>query len=452
MTRPAWLRNSIMRQVLMLVFSVVIIMAAFNIAIILLRPPPIDWPVNSMEVARLLKGQPIARDVPGLQVTQQAGEPALPPARDDVIGRAIARALGPSYTEVRLQRDPLPDRIRPFQRQLAREARLYDREPTFSPSLFGSFQAAARLPDGGWRIVTRRTSESWWQRWQNRTALSFLGSILSLIPIAWFFSRLFERPIREVATAIERLGRREEVPPLPLRGPEEIRLAADAVNALQIRLKGYIRERTSVVGAVAHDLRTPLSRLNFHLAYAPEDIRVKAEKEIAEMERMIASAIEFVENETRTRTREPVDLALLVEGVVDDMADVGQDVVLVRAAPATVLGDATLLRRMFANLINNAIAYGDKARVAINVAGGEAAVEVLDSGPGLDPVQIERVFEAFYRAEGSRNRRTGGIGLGLTIVKTVAEAHGGRVELANQPGGGLSARVSIPLVGPTRST
>lgn len=443
MKRLSWFRNSILRQLLLLVFSVVIIMTAFNIAIIILRPPPIDWPVNSMEVARLLKGQPIAKRLQGLTVTRQASAPMLPPAGNDVIGRAIARSLGPSYIAIRLKRGPLPESVKPFEKQLERELRLYDQDPGFSPSLFGSFQAAAELPDGSWRLVTRRTSQSW----QNATVLRILGSLLIVIPIAWFFSRLFERPIRAVATAIERLGRREEVSPVPLEGPEEIRLAAAAVNALQIRLKGYIRERTSVVGAVAHDLRTPLSRLNFHLAYAPEDIRVKAEKEIAEMERMISSAIEFVENETRTRTREPVDLALLVEGVVDDMADVGQDVTLVRAAPATVLGDATLLRRMFANLIANAVAYGDRARVTIDVRGGEAVVEVLDAGPGLAPDQLERVFEAFYRAEGSRNRRTGGIGLGLTIVKSVAEAHGGRVMLTNHRDGGLSACVAIPLFG-----
>lgn len=440
--RLAWIRNSIMRQVLVLIFSVIVITTGFNIAIIILRPPPMDWPVNSMEVARLLKGETIAKKVQGLEVTRQADAPPLPRAEDDVIGRAITRSLGPAYGGVRLKRGPLPAAVKPFEPQMAREFRLYGNESQFSPNLFGSFQAAAQLPDGSWRVVTRQMSQSW----QTLTVLRILGSLLIVIPIAWFFSTLFERPIRAVATAIDRLGRREEVKPLPLQGPEEIRLAAAAVNALQIRLKGYIRERTSVVGAVAHDLRTPLSRLNFHLAYAPEDIRVKAEKEIAEMERMISSAIEFVENETRTRTREPVDLALLVEGVIDDMADVGQDVTLVRAAPATVLGDATLLRRMFANLIANAVAYGDRARVAIDVQDGEAVVEVLDAGPGLVSDQLERVFEAFYRAEGSRNRRTGGIGLGLTIVKSVAEAHGGRVMLANHGEGGLSARVAIPLV------
>jgi two-component system OmpR family sensor kinase len=200
------------------------------------------------------------------------------------------------------------------------------------------------------------------------------------------------------------------------------------------------------VGALAHDFRTPLSRLHFHLASAPEDVRAKAEAEIAEMEQMIAATLEFVENETRAHPREAVDLTLLVEGVVDDLADLGRDVRLGRAAPATVIGDAILLKRLFANLINNAVTYGHRALVTVDCGKGQAAVEVLDEGPGLSAADLERAFEPFYRAESSRNRSTGGMGLGLAIVRAAAQRHGGTVTLANRPQGGLSARVTLPTL------
>ena len=119
---------------------------------------------------------------------------------------------------------------------------------------------------------------------------------------------------------------------------------------------------------------------------------------------MIAATLEFVENETRMRPREALDLALLVEGVVDDLADLGRDVSLARAAPATVLGDPLLLKRLFANLINNAVTYGHRATVTLDVRDSEAIVEVTDEGPGLSPVDLDRAFEPFYRAEASRNR------------------------------------------------
>ncbi|WP_245953875.1 sensor histidine kinase [Parasphingopyxis lamellibrachiae] len=163
------------------------------------------------------------------------------------------------------------------------------------------------------------------------------------------------------------------------------------------------------------------------------------------MEQMIAVTLDFVQNETRTQAPEPMELSLLVEGVVDDLADLGKDVRMSGSESVTINGDPILLRRVFVNLIQNALSYAGRARVSVRIDAGSAIVEVVDDGPGMSELDLVRAFEPFYRAENSRNRSTGGMGLGLAIVHRAVLAHGGVVQLMNRPSGGLCARVSLPL-------
>lgn len=442
------LPQSILGHTMLLVIGIVVLLTVLNLGIILFRPPPRDVPVSTYEVSRLLKGEPIAKDNTAIQ-RSVADAPPLPPRgseRDELLKLALAHQLGMAPADVRLhQADTrrgrsLPRRISQERRALAD----YGIE-RFDPVIFGAFTAAARLPDGRWLVVSRKGSQSI-DSWQASTALRFVVGLLIAVIVAWLFSARLARPIRAFASAVERIGGQERAEPVEVGGPSEIRLAAAAVNDMQTRIDRYIAERTSVVGALAHDLRTPLSRLHFHLAAVPEEVRCKAEAEIAEMEQMIAATLEFVENETRSRPREALDLALLVEGVVDDLADLGRDVHLERAAPATVCGDALLLKRLFQNLVNNAVTYGRRATVTLDTLDRKAIVEVTDEGPGLSQADLDRAFEPFYRAESSRNRATGGMGLGLAIVRAAAQRHGGDVTLANRPEGGLSARVTLPTL------
>jgi len=281
--------------------------------------------------------------------------------------------------------------------------------------------------------------------WQQATVNWILASVLLAFPFAWLFSRRLAKPIRAFAQAAERIGRNQLVEPVKLQGPSEIRLAAEALNDMQARLQRYIGERTSVVGAIAHDLRTPLSRLHFHLESAPEALKQKAAEEIAEMEAMIAATLEFVQNEGRRQPSEPIDLGLLVEGVVDDLTDLGHQAEFTNGTTAVVRGDAVLLKRLFANLIINAVTYGNRAEVHVARNNGTVVVDINDEGPGLSDEDMRRAFEPFYRAEGSRNRSTGGIGLGLAIVQSAVRAHGGTVTLSNRTEGGLRARVTLPV-------
>ena len=435
--------DTILVRTLALVLMTVVLLTAVNSGIILVRGPPRTQPLTAHEIARLLNGQPIAKADQSLVVSQSDDLPAeLAQSSSDRLGAyAVAHYLGISPTDVRLMRsDSETNRNQQFQR----EFELYGPEGRFNPVVFGSFTAAAKGDDGQWTVL-RSSAPDPLTIWKKTTIIRFLLSLLIVIPIAWLFSRRLAEPIRSFASAAERIGHRREMEPVKVEGPAEIRQAAIAVNEMQERLQRYLAERASMVGAIAHDLRTPLSRLNFHLAKASDEIREKAEAEIREMEELIAATMDFVQNEGRPRVREPVDLGLLVEGVVDDCADVGHDVRLTRTDRVTVVGDPILLKQLFVNLINNAISYGARAEVALSVAQGRAVVDVGDEGPGLSEYDIARVFEPFYRAETSRNRATGGMGLGLAIVKAAAEAHGGEVRLSNRPSGGLSARVILPL-------
>ncbi|WP_243451187.1 ATP-binding protein [Sphingosinicella sp. CPCC 101087] len=458
--RPKWYQ-SIFVHTLLLVMGVVVALVGTIAALILLRPPPLDPPLTAYELARVLSGRPIANHGSNLRVSRSAEPPPMMPSNpaDELIRRRLAAYLGRPLDQVRFARRlprlaaswawPWPFRERRrvvtkiYRTDVAREYRLYWSDNQFNPAILGSLQAGVRQPDGSWRLVAREQRGPT-QRWQSNMLVLMGLFVLLVLPIAWLFSKRIARPISAFAATAERIGRQQQVEPVPVRGPGEIRLAASALNDMQARLQRFVQERTSMVGAIAHDLRTPLSRLAFHLASAPDAVREKAEAEIAEMEGMIAGALDFVQNETRLQPLEPVDVALLVEGVVDDFADTGGNAVMVEAAPATIKGDPVLLKRLFANLVGNALTYGSSAEVRIRTEGERVIVDVADRGPGMSTDALARAFEPFYRAEGSRNRSTGGLGLGLAIVHSAVATHGGKVELFNRRGGGLCARVYLP--------
>jgi len=307
--------------------------------------------------------------------------------------------------------------------------------------LRGDFVAAYRQADGRWRIVENTRERS---SFTARLAMLFLAGVLALLPLAWWFSRALAAPIHQFARAADRMGRDADAPALPLTGPSEIAGAAAAFNAMQARLNRLLQERSEMAGAIAHDLRTPLARLAFRLDALPAEARGKAAADIAEMSQMIEATLEFIHDQNRVRAREPLDLRLLVESVADNLRDTGHDVRFAEGAPAPMEGDPLSLRRMVANLVDNALKYGRRARLALAAEKDGYRLLVDDDGPGIDPAQAEPLFLPFVRGDASRNRGTGGIGLGLASVKSTVLAHGGEVALANLDGGGLRASVYLP--------
>jgi signal transduction histidine kinase len=219
----------------------------------------------------------------------------------------------------------------------------------------------------------------------------------------------------------------------------------EALSAMHSRLASHAEGRTAMLAAIAHDLGTPLSRLAFWVEQLPDDARARAESDVDEMRAMIAAAIGYARDEMHMRADVRVDLGSLLDSLVEDMAVAGVPVTIASGPRVVVRGDPAALRRMFANLIDNAARYGAGGVVDWSLADGMATVHVDDHGPGIDPAQAEWLFEPFVRGDPSRNRATGGSGLGLAIVRSIARRHGGDATLANRAEGGARATVTLPV-------
>jgi signal transduction histidine kinase len=309
--------------------------------------------------------------------------------------------------------------------------------------LFGQFQAAVRQRDGKWLEAEPRHALI--DPWAQRVLLVLATAAMAVTPLAWWFARRIAAPFAAFARAAERLGRDPDAPPLTIRGSTEVTAAAAAFNLMQERLKRYVSNRTTLIAAIAHDLRTPLTRLRFRIEAAPEELKPKLAADLDEMEAMISATLAFVKDATRTGERTKLEVASLVETVMDEAAETGADAAVEHSERAVVDGDPIALKRLVTNLVDNALKFGSSARGRVFAEAGMAVVEVDDDGPGVPEGEIERAFEPFQRLEGSRSRETGGAGLGLAVVRAIARGHGGEVTLQNRAEGGLRARVTLPL-------
>lgn len=378
-----------------------------------------------------------------LETRTKAPSPVLEGKSIPAIRDKIAENLGVPAANVIIagERGPLSDRrVGRIIRDRAARAGMSEEEHF----LISPFQVGVRQADGGWKVVHPETGFGL-SAWQQRVALWFALSALAMSPVAWIYARRLSRPIQVFADAAERLGRDPNAPPLEIEGPAEVATAARAFNGMQERLRRYVEDRTAMMGAIAHDLRTPLTRLRFRIESLPEDQRAKYAADLDQMEEMITATLTFVRDATKAGERTPLELSSLVESLCDEMAETGA-LTEVQASEKVVLeGDPMALRRLIANLLENAVKFGGQARARVFSDAGHAVVEIDDDGPGIPEADAEKVFDPFYRREPSRSRQTGGIGLGLAIVRSIARGHGGDVSLTNRTGGGLTARVQLPL-------
>ncbi len=308
---------------------------------------------------------------------------------------------------------------------------------------FAPFSASVRQPDGRWATV--EPPRGLLSPWQQRILLALAISLLLLAPLVWWMARRLTRPIRVFAEAAERLGADPEAEPLTPSGPSEVRTAIHAFNDMQASLRDHMRRRTQTVAAIAHDLRTPLTRLRFRAEQAPGAVRDRMAADIEEMDALIGQAMAYVRGEATPDRREAFDLDALAADCAGGFSETGGAVTFDGGGALAVEADPAALRRALANLIANAVKYGGAARVKAFAQDGRAVVTVEDDGPGLPEDELEAVFEPFHRAERSRSRETGGAGLGLTVARQAARAHGGDVTLANRSEGGLLARLELPL-------
>jgi len=435
-------------QLLALIVLSLIGALTINLLVVLNLPPPTPDFYRMNEIAQVLRGgsgavsserRPLITHIADHPPANGRAPPGLVSPGLDV----LAKMLGVNPVDLVVSTDftPFSDR-RQF--LLVRSELVKNGEPSEERFLIAPFQVGWRQPNGQWLIVepkpTLRPSA-----WQQRLILSIILSALALAPVAYLFARRLAKPIALFAQGAERLGRDPRAPPLAIRGPTEVAVAVQAFNHMQERLARYVEDRTAMVGAIAHDLRTPLTRLRFRVEGAPDDLRIKMAADIAEMEAMISGTLAFVRDATRAAQRTRLELSSLLESLADEMSETGLDVAVVSADKVVIDGDPVALRRLFNNLLENALKFGRQARIRVFTADDCAVVEIDDNGCGLPEKDLERVFEPFFRHESSRSRETGGIGLGLAVARSVARAHGGDATLENRPGGGLTARVKLPL-------
>lgn len=316
--------------------------------------------------------------------------------------------------------------------------------PREEPFVVGDFKLAVQQDNGRWTVVAPKPDFRL-DTWQERILLILGLSLVCVAPLAWLFARQLSGPITAFAGAAERLGRDPRAAPLDLKGSAEVIAAANAFNMMQERLRRYVEDRTAMIGAVAHDLRTPLTRLRFRIEAVPDDVRAKLASDIDQMEAMIAATMAFVRDTTRPAERTKLELASLLESIIDEAAETGGQASVELGEKIIIDGDPIALRRLLTNLVENGLKYGGSVQGRVRAEGRLAVIEIDDNGPGIVPAELDRVFEPFFRSEPSRNRETGGIGLGLAVVRSVARAHGGDATLHNRPEGGLRARVELPF-------
>jgi signal transduction histidine kinase len=279
----------------------------------------------------------------------------------------------------------------------------------------------------------------------NQFIISMLVMALVIIAVSIWAARRVTAPLAALAAAAQRLGKDVDAPPIAETGTRETLAASHAFNQMQVQLRQLIENRTRLLAAISHDLRTPLTLLRLRA----ENVADAEEKEkmlatLAEMDAMVGATLQYAREDMSTEPLRRTDLTALVESVVDDMADAGRDVAMESAQPILFECRPTALKRVVTNLIDNAVKYGGKARVAIREAAKAVEVTIDDNGPGIPAEELARVFQPFYRVEGSRSRETGGVGLGLAIAQSLVERHRGSLTLANRPEGGLRARITLP--------
>jgi signal transduction histidine kinase len=274
---------------------------------------------------------------------------------------------------------------------------------------------------------------------------SFLISALAVGAVGALGVGFASRPLRQLAVAADRLGRGETFAPLPETGPRETRQANVAFNRMRERLDRFIRDRTAMLAAIAHDLRTPITSLRLRAEFIEdEEMKAKVLETLAEMQAMTDATLAFARGDAETEESRETDISALVESVVDDVAASGREASFEDSPSVTVRCRPFALRRAIMNLIDNAAFYGVRARAKVEKAADEVRIVIEDDGPGIPATELDHVFDPFVRLEGSRSRETGGAGLGLAIARSIARAHGGDVRLENCAGSGLRAVLNLP--------
>ena len=267
---------------------------------------------------------------------------------------------------------------------------------------------------------------------------------LVLAGVLYVMARTITHPLSKLATAAEAIGRGARQAPLPETGARELRNATRAFNTMQERLQRYLDSRTHFLAAMSHDLRTPLTRLKLRAETLDDPaLRDRFNADLDEMNSMVRGALNLFKGVDHTEPLENVNVDVLLADLREELAEIGA-AFTVRGSAAPLLVRPMALKRCLVNLVANAAKYGRNTTVVIEDSPAAVVIRVQDEGPGVPDDMLERVFEPFFRLESSRNADTGGVGLGLSIARDIAQSHGGSLALANRSPHGLEAILSLP--------
>ena len=411
--------------------------------------------VDRMDLLRMAQDHEVARRVMAIYRTLATTPPAqrailitainAAPDLDATLSAAPPKtALAPAPPEtVRnlragMQAVPMPPNLRPRTIQVLGNPE------------HQQLQIDLEMPQGEWLSLQLVLPRLW--PWHSAGFLPVFAtmSVGALLLTLWAVRRL-TAPVATLAAAAEALGRDVNAPPLPEHGPTELVQAAAAFNTMAARIRRFVDDRTFLLTAIGHDLRTPITRLRLRAEFMEdEEQRRRMVADLNELEEMISATLAFGRDATLAEPAAPIDLVALVSTVLSDAADARpgldeQAIDLAGPEHLTITARPVALKRALTNLVANALNYGGAARAVMQAPhDGTVTLHIDNSGAGIPPGDLERVFLPFHRLEGSRNRETGGTGLGLPIARNILRAHGGDITLTNRASGGLRATVTLP--------
>ncbi|TXN21136.1 ATP-binding protein [Methylobacterium sp. WL9] len=308
-----------------------------------------------------------------------------------------------------------------------------------------ALHVSVRLDDGRWLNAEAPLALPT-PPWMRIGLIQILASIVAILAVVGIAMRAIVGPVAALAHAAEMAGRGETVAPLTERGPRELRTMTAAFNEMQARSRAFVADRTQMLAAISHDLRTPIASLWLR-AEMVEDTALRGAmvRTISDMGRMVDATLAFARDDALDEDSGPLDLAALLRRLADDHTILGRDVTVAGPATFQFQGRASALRRALENLVENAVQYGNRARIVLELGQAGARILVDDDGPGIPPEAVEAMFAPFARLERSRNTETGGTGLGLAIARSAIRAHGGDIRMLNRAGRGLRAEVTLPM-------
>ncbi len=309
------------------------------------------------------------------------------------------------------------------------------------------YAALVQLVDGSW-LSFIPPERSWGLEFGVRIVIVIALGLIATLLVAWVATRQLANPLQRFASAAKRFGTDLRAPPIKLEGPDEIRQAIIAFNTMQAQIQHFIAERTHMLASISHDLRAPLTRMRLRSEFMEDlDHQGKLIRDVEEMQSMINAALAFFREDTHREQTTAFDLSELLQTIVDDYRD--QHLHVDFDGPAHLVYDGRPLgiKRVIVNLLENALKYAQHPGIALKCDEYSIRIEVSDDGPGIPEAALEQVFDPFFRLEASRNRDTGGVGLGLSAARAIVREQGGELTLSNRGGRGLLARVELPRNG-----